>query len=405
MKYVYPILNSLVFKSYDKGGNVPKWDCYGVVAEGWCSVLAELPGSGALRAGHWLMMGLVVMCGLTIGQEVNLDSDVPEIWYSLFRIAVNRVILCAGMTLTQGFTWWNGLPWVVESVLFGFVCVSQHVMNKRISNQIQNQCQSCPWYVRHVVFATGMLGGSVVLARLSVQDGRDAFRLICGLDCLTVALSSMRGILKYVNKAMAVVMNLQIVSPHDVEKFSVYRVPAKEVAYCTGMDSLVDMVLDVAVVGMSVLEYSLLYVYRDGIYLHCYDFAILLDGRYLARLVKKKVDMYIRLSQRAQYVMEDVPTVVCGRESAQTDVQKDGDSMCAICLESMETAKRLSCGHMFHSECLLEWVKESANAACTCPVCRSDLIGGGHSCREADRLARWKDFVENSNSMVCGAVE
>lgn len=340
-----------------------------------------------------------MMCGLTIGQEVN-QNDMPEIWTNLFRIAVNRVIICAGMTLTQGFTWWMwGLPWAVESVLFGLMYVSQYVMNKRITNQIQNQCKSCSWYVRHVVFAMGMLGGSLVLARLSVQDGNDVFHLICGLDCLMVAISSMRGILKYANKAMAVVMNLQIVCPHDVEKFSLYRVPAKEVAYCTEMDSFVDTVLDVAAVGMSVLEYALLYVYRDGIYVHCYDFAILLDGRYLAQQVKKKVDKYIRLSRRAQYVMQVVPTVVFRgeRNSVAHGYYNIGNTKCPICLERMESAKRLSCGHIFHSECLLEWVKESANAACTCPMCRSDFIAGGHSW-EAGHSEYWKDF---ETSLVC----
>jgi hypothetical protein len=243
----------------------------------------------------------------------------------------------------------------------------------------------------------GILSGSVVLARLSVQDGRDVFQLILGLDCLMIAVSSMRGILKYANKAMAVVMSLHVVSPHDVEKFSVYRVPAKEVAYCTEMDTFVDTVLDIAVVGMSVLEYALLFVYRDGIYVHCYDFAILLDARYLVLQVKSKVDVYTRVSQRVQYVMQDVPTVAIRGERGRVICTFQGESaMCPICLDSMTTAKRLSCGHMFHSECLLEWVKESANSACTCPMCRSDLLGGGHSW-EADSFAEccWKDF-ENS---------
>lgn len=48
---------------------------------------------------------------------------------------------------------------------------------------------------------------------------------------------------------------------------------------------------------------------------------------------------------------------------------KSGDE-CSICCAPMETgAARTRCGHVFHSNCLLEWMDE----ALTCPMCRAPL--------------------------------
>lgn len=45
---------------------------------------------------------------------------------------------------------------------------------------------------------------------------------------------------------------------------------------------------------------------------------------------------------------------------------------CPICTEEFEfnePAKRLPCDHMFHSNCVVPWLKSH----CTCPMCREEL--------------------------------
>lgn len=46
-----------------------------------------------------------------------------------------------------------------------------------------------------------------------------------------------------------------------------------------------------------------------------------------------------------------------------------GDRICIICREEMQTAKRLSCGHMFHTRCLQSWLKRQMS----CPTCRAPI--------------------------------
>lgn len=53
--------------------------------------------------------------------------------------------------------------------------------------------------------------------------------------------------------------------------------------------------------------------------------------------------------------------------------EKDGRMpVCPVCTEEFEineTAKKLPCAHIFHSECIDPWLKSN----CTCPVCRKEL--------------------------------
>ena len=49
------------------------------------------------------------------------------------------------------------------------------------------------------------------------------------------------------------------------------------------------------------------------------------------------------------------------------------DPTCIVCLEEMEEARVLPCGHYFHAACLKNWMQEFDN----CPTCRAkpDLEG------------------------------
>ena len=53
-----------------------------------------------------------------------------------------------------------------------------------------------------------------------------------------------------------------------------------------------------------------------------------------------------------------------------TLVQNNDDSQCCVCMEPFQSpcvVLRTDCGHMFHSECLDEWVRHKNS----CPLCQS----------------------------------
>ncbi|GFS36459.1 e3 ubiquitin-protein ligase AMFR [Nephila pilipes] len=43
---------------------------------------------------------------------------------------------------------------------------------------------------------------------------------------------------------------------------------------------------------------------------------------------------------------------------------------CAICWDRMESARKLPCGHLFHTSCLHSWLEQVTN----CPTCRTSLV-------------------------------
>ncbi|KAK9001862.1 hypothetical protein V6N11_024560 [Hibiscus sabdariffa] len=60
------------------------------------------------------------------------------------------------------------------------------------------------------------------------------------------------------------------------------------------------------------------------------------------------------------------------REMVETVRVEEGDEDCTICLEGFEAgsyAARMPCSHIFHAECIQEWLKQSHY----CPLCRFEM--------------------------------
>jgi len=54
------------------------------------------------------------------------------------------------------------------------------------------------------------------------------------------------------------------------------------------------------------------------------------------------------------------------------DLEKNESSECSICLDALvlgEQALRIPCGHLYHEDCIYDWLKKSNE----CPVCRYEL--------------------------------
>mmetsp|Transcript_32026 Transcript_32026/g.76394 ORF Transcript_32026/g.76394 Transcript_32026/m.76394 type:complete len:133 (-) Transcript_32026:104-502(-) len=44
---------------------------------------------------------------------------------------------------------------------------------------------------------------------------------------------------------------------------------------------------------------------------------------------------------------------------------------CVICLDSLSTASKLSCGHLYHAACIEEWCLQRRRGDIECPLCRA----------------------------------
>eukprot|EP01029_Cantina_marsupialis_P007640 TRINITY_DN1858_c0_g1_i1.p1 TRINITY_DN1858_c0_g1~~TRINITY_DN1858_c0_g1_i1.p1 ORF type:complete len:435 (-),score=41.08 TRINITY_DN1858_c0_g1_i1:301-1605(-) len=72
-----------------------------------------------------------------------------------------------------------------------------------------------------------------------------------------------------------------------------------------------------------------------------------------------------------------------------TSEQLNNEEGCVICRDTMNEAKVLPCGHIFHMNCLKTWVMKQAN----CPMCRQDIS-------EATRHNQTNGDIEQPGNMV-----
>lgn len=54
--------------------------------------------------------------------------------------------------------------------------------------------------------------------------------------------------------------------------------------------------------------------------------------------------------------------------ATEEEIEKNSDD-CAICWDTMESARRLPCGHLFHNSCLRSWLEQDTS----CPTCRTSV--------------------------------
>ena len=78
--------------------------------------------------------------------------------------------------------------------------------------------------------------------------------------------------------------------------------------------------------------------------------------------------------------------------------QLKADHQCSICLENEKCDRwvpRLECGHIFHDDCLLRWVKGTSAMSNSCPICRR-LINNKKQIR-----VRMMDYEYNETTEHC----
>ncbi len=86
---------------------------------------------------------------------------------------------------------------------------------------------------------------------------------------------------------------------------------------------------------------------------------------YLTIRAFKKALHDVIMSRKAIYAMNTLFADATAEELSR------GDNVCIVCREDMQAgAKKLPCGHIFHSACLRSWFQRQQ----TCCTCRSDIL-------------------------------
>lgn len=112
------------------------------------------------------------------------------------------------------------------------------------------------------------------------------------------------------------------------------------------------------------LTYTCTLFWLHGLSFHLVDAILLLHVRALILSLSQRLSRFagfLAVSRTLQKAFSDVPEAVLAAI----------DEVCAVCREPLDRAKRLPCGHMFHSLCLQRWLEVKT----ACPTCRRQLGG------------------------------
>lgn len=71
-------------------------------------------------------------------------------------------------------------------------------------------------------------------------------------------------------------------------------------------------------------------------------------------------------------------------ENATPEELENCHNICSICRESMEEAKKLPCGHIFHLVCLREWFEHQQS----CPLCMAHIFNENNNNQQQQQQQR-----------------
>jgi hypothetical protein len=418
---------------------------------------------GALPLLLTYTVALFVLTSLSVTvimHEIKFN-DMSPVTQKTLRILTNKSILFAGLTLTTGFRLERALMVLGQVALFLMLNVSQFLTNRRIENQMVNGYgTSWQGVVKYLAVScvTGLSGGLMamhVLASVSMDEagfvgmvgastvrstvrsavgavgagvagvavgavapgsagpwGLHAHTFVCALDACSLMVFSFQGMMMYFVRMLSVVCTVSV-RVKGGRRIVVKRKPTAEMAFYTEVQGLVDAVLELGVYGAGCMEYAVAYLFRDGVFVHVFDLAILLDLRYMIAHSKRRMARYHTLHKRAQFVTGVLVREIgggggdrVGGDCVGGEVQcrsacgSDPSLECAICMEDINVGRRLHCGHVFHLKCLLGWIKECDGERCTCPLCRSDLMGAAGDASDSCRGASIATFAPMSGGFL-----
>lgn len=99
-----------------------------------------------------------------------------------------------------------------------------------------------------------------------------------------------------------------------------------------------------------------------NIFLSMASLVICMQLRYLFYEIQRKLKRHKNYLQVAKHMEVNYPL------ATPEEIEANSDD-CAICWDHMDSARKLPCGHMFHTSCLRSWLEQDT----TCPTCRMTL--------------------------------
>ncbi|XP_035645897.1 autocrine motility factor receptor a isoform X1 [Oncorhynchus keta] len=122
-----------------------------------------------------------------------------------------------------------------------------------------------------------------------------------------------------------------------------------------------DFVMELALLGLDLMHHIHMLLFGN-IWLSMASLVIFMQLRYLFHEVQKRI-------RRHKNYLRVINNMEARFAVATSDELVANNDDCAICWDSMLTARKLPCGHLFHNSCLRSWLEQDTS----CPTCRMSL--------------------------------
>ncbi|XP_064315346.1 E3 ubiquitin-protein ligase AMFR [Phalacrocorax carbo] len=132
-----------------------------------------------------------------------------------------------------------------------------------------------------------------------------------------------------------------------------------------------DFVMELTLLSLDLMHHIHMLLFGN-IWLSMASLVIFMQLRYLFHEVQRR----IRRHKNYLRVVGNMEARFAVATPEELAVNNDD---CAICWDSMQSARKLPCGHLFHNSCLRSWLEQDTS----CPTCRMSLnISDSHHVRE-----------------------
>uniref|UniRef100_A0A8C7V350 E3 ubiquitin-protein ligase AMFR n=1 Tax=Oncorhynchus mykiss TaxID=8022 RepID=A0A8C7V350_ONCMY len=122
-----------------------------------------------------------------------------------------------------------------------------------------------------------------------------------------------------------------------------------------------DFIMELSMLSLDLMHHIHMLLFGN-IWLSMASLVIFMQLRYLFHEVQRRIRRhknYLRVinNMEARFAVATAEELVANNDD------------CAICWDTMQTARKLPCGHLFHNSCLRSWLEQDTS----CPTCRMSL--------------------------------
>uniref|UniRef100_A0A674EAB5 E3 ubiquitin-protein ligase AMFR n=1 Tax=Salmo trutta TaxID=8032 RepID=A0A674EAB5_SALTR len=122
-----------------------------------------------------------------------------------------------------------------------------------------------------------------------------------------------------------------------------------------------DFIMELSMLSLDLMHHIHMLLFGN-IWLSMASLVIFMQLRYLFHEVQRR----IRRHKNYLHVINNMEARFAVATAEELVANSDD---CAICWDTMQTARKLPCGHLFHNSCLRSWLEQDTS----CPTCRMSL--------------------------------